>query len=86
MRLQPTGNCNSVTLGYGKNDSCDDIGTIDGKRSVCFSDPTVFPTGQLMSPSVQILGAATDSCNASAQLSGTLTPTGRQTLCCPSGL
>jgi hypothetical protein len=39
-----------------------------------------------MSPSVQILGTATQSCSASAPVSGTLTPTGRQTLCCPSGL
>ena len=82
----PTGNCNNITLGYGKDGTCDDIGMIPGKRSVCFSDPTQFPTGQLKSPSVQILGAAIDSCSALAPMSGTVTPTGRQTLCCPSGL
>jgi hypothetical protein len=82
----PTGSCNGVTLGYGKNGSCNDIGMIPGKRSVCFSDPTLYPMNELMSPSVQILGTATQSCSASAPVSGTLTPTGRQTLCCPSGL
>jgi hypothetical protein len=79
---QSTGSCNGVNLGYSQDGSCSDIGEINGKQTVCFNDSTVYPMNELMSPSVQILGTATQSCSATAPANGTLTPTGHQTLCC----
>ncbi len=73
----PNGDCSGMTLGYGKNGTCNDLGSVANKGTVCFD-----PTQELMSPSVEILGTPNDACIASAPATTMETPTGLTTLCC----
>jgi hypothetical protein len=66
-----------MSLGYGKNGTCGDIGNISSKGTVCFD-----ASEELMSPSVEILGTASARCLPSAPATSTETPTGLTTLCC----
>jgi hypothetical protein len=75
----PTGDCSGMTLGYGKNGTCNDLGTIPGKGSVCFD-----ATQTLVSPSIEILGTPSMNCSATSTPTSTPTPTGATTLCCLS--
>jgi hypothetical protein len=76
------GDCNDVQVQVGIDYSCGVVGALigDGAKK-CFG---AFPDNAPYSPPVELVGTPTPAtgCTATSTPSGTITPTGAQTLCC----
>lgn len=76
------GNCDSVRVHLGNDYSCQPTGvTLTNNERRCFG---AFPNNAPYSPPVELVGTPTApaGCTATSTPSGTITPTGPQTLCC----
>ncbi len=78
----PTGgNCNSMLIGAGSDYTCPTASSSVGYLSATMPN-RCFPNG-VYHPGLQTSGTAVaPTCQASTAVSGALTPTGAQTLCC----
>jgi hypothetical protein len=76
----PAGDCNSTLIGAGSDYSCPSTGSVLGYLSA--TKPNMcFPAG-VYHPGLEFSGTAATTCPASSLVSGALTATGPQTLCC----